>query len=97
MPDCGRDADNVDDKYWRQSKFPRHNRKRLIGKVSNGLIIQSRNEAEAEVEHMKCNEEEENDAGDSLDCIEPITRVRVKQVIGTRVCRDHKAIDRVID
>jgi len=46
---------------------------------------------------MKCNEEEEDDPGDSLDQVEPVPRVRIIEVIGSRFNCNHQSIDCVID
>ena len=46
---------------------------------------------------MKRDEEEENDAGYSLNQIKPIARVRVVQIVWPRLHRYHEAVDGVID
>ena len=46
---------------------------------------------------MKSNEEKQNYTGEALDKIEPVSRVRVIQVIRPRFHGDHQPIDGVID
>lgn len=46
---------------------------------------------------MEENEEKENDASDSLYQVEPVTRVRISQIIWPGFNRNHQPVDGVID
>jgi hypothetical protein len=65
--------------------------------LATEIVVQAGNQAKAEVEHVKQDKEEENDAGDALDQIEPVARVRIGQIVWPRFPRDHQAVDGVID
>ena len=53
VPDRGRDADHVDDKYRHHAKLTRDNVERLVRPCGDGNRIQPGNHAKAEVEHVK--------------------------------------------
>ena len=65
--------------------------------VSHRDFIQTWYHSKPEVEHVKSYEEEKYYSGDPLDQIEPVSWVRVIQIIGARLYRDHQAIDRMIN
>ena len=46
---------------------------------------------------MKRNEEEENDSRYPLNRVEPISRIRIIQVVRPRLDRNHQTIQRVIN
>jgi len=48
---------------------------------SNRLHVQTRYHAEPEIQHVESDKEEQNYAGDSLNEIEPITRIRIGKVV----------------
>jgi len=59
--------------------------------------VQSGNHSEAEVQHVKSDEGEQDYPGDSLHQIEPVAWIRICKVVGSRFDRDDHSIDRVVD
>ena len=47
----------------------------------NGLVVQARYQAEPKIQNVESDKEEQNYAGDSLNEIEPITRIRIGKVV----------------
>ena len=46
---------------------------------------------------MKSYEEKQNDSGNPLNGIKPVARVRIIEVVGPRLNRNHETVDGVID
>src|ERR1043165_3987144 len=67
MPDGRRDADDVDGEDDVVGELLAHDLERLHRVLGDRQVVEARNQAEAEVEHMKGDEEEEDDARDALD------------------------------
>ena len=65
--------------------------------MRNRKRVQSRYQPEPEIQNVKRDKEKQNDAGHSLNRIEPISRIRVMQIVRTRLDRNHQSINGVID
>src|SRR5438876_7814712 len=46
---------------------------------------------------MECDKEKQDDSGDALNQVEPVSRIRIVEVVRSRFRRNDKAINRVID
>src|SRR5439155_23050404 len=69
----------------------------LIRMCGHGQIIQPGNQTEPKIQNMKRNEEKQNDSRHALNRVEPVSGVRIIQVIRPRLDRNHQTIQRVID
>src|SRR5207244_465935 len=90
-------ANHIDDEDYGVHKLVVNDRKSLIVMSRHGQIIQPRNETKSKIEHMKGDKEEENDARYPLNRVEPISRIRIIQVVWPRLDRNHQTIERVIN
>src|SRR6185312_3469644 len=71
--------------------------KSLIRIGSDGNAVQPGNHPKPEVQNVKRNKEEENDSRDSLNQVEPIPWVRIRQIIRTSFEGYEQAIDSVVN
>jgi hypothetical protein len=78
-------------------KLAGYDTERQFRMFRNGDPVQARNHSEPEVQHVKQDKEKQDDAGDSLNQVEPVARVRVVQVVGPRFHSDHQTVDGVVD
>src|ERR1700753_2427491 len=97
VPHGRRDADEIDDEDDDATELAAHDFISQIRILGDREIVESRNQAEAEVEHVKRDEEEEDYPRDALDCIEPVARIRVREVVGSRLPCDEQPVNRVIN
>src|SRR2546422_10665834 len=97
MPHGCRDAYQIDDEDNRIQEFALDDAERGICMRGYGSSIESRNQTEAEVENVKGNKEKQDNAGDALNQVKPISGIRVGKIIGSRLDCDHQAIDGVVD
>src|SRR5205814_1019465 len=97
MPNRRRDPDDVNDKDAEVMKLPRDDLETLIGMMRDRHGIQPGNHSKPEIQNVKSNEEEKYDPGDSLNRVEPISRVRIIKIVRPRLDRDHQPIHRVMN
>ena len=97
MPDRRRNSNYIDDKDGNDVELARHNVEALFRMLRHRQSVQPRNHAEPEVQHVKSDKEEKNNARHALNGIEPVARVRIIKIVWSRFDSDHQAIDRVID
>src|SRR6266496_5774151 len=97
MPDGRSNTDYIYDEDRHYHELARHNRKCLIRMTCYRKRIQPRNHAQAEIENMKSNEDEQNDSRHALNRVKPIARIRIVQIVWPRLDGDHQSIDRVIN
>src|SRR5688500_1066622 len=97
MPDGGRDANHVNQEYPPHAKLAGDNAEGLFRTVRDRNSVKSGNHTEPEIQHVEKDKEEQNYAGDSLNEVKPISRIRIGQIIGPCFYRDHQTIDGVID
>jgi hypothetical protein len=97
MPDSGCDTDQVDQENPPDMKLTGDDVESEVGSVRDRSTVESGNHAEPEVEHVKKDEKEENNAGKSLNQVEPVARVGISEVVGPRFHCDYKTVDGVID
>src|ERR1044071_3153406 len=99
VPDGRRDSDDVDGENPGLTKLALDDRECLVRMMRDrsAVSLQARNDAEAHIQHVKGDEEEENHARDALNRVEPVARVRVRQIVRTRFPRNDQAVDGVID
>src|SRR5262245_51360762 len=71
VPNRRGNTDHVDDKDRNHAKLTSNDLECLVRMSGDRLIVESRNHAKPEVEHVKKNEEEQDHTGDALDQIEP--------------------------
>ncbi len=97
MPDRRGDSNHVNDE--RSEPCETHGRRcRTPGQVHvPPKSCSARDHSEAEIEHVESDKEEQNDAGDSLDQVKPVARIRIREIVWPRFHRDHQTIDGVID
>src|SRR2546426_7431876 len=74
-----------------------NDRETLIRMCGHGQIIQPGNQTEPKIQNMKRNEEKQNDSRHALNRVEPISRIRVVQVIRPRLDRNHETVQRMIN
>src|SRR2546428_7792646 len=97
MPDSRRDPDQIDHEDPRSHKLVMHNRKTLVRVRRYRHSIQARYQAKAKIQHMKSDKEKQNDAGNALNRIKPISRVGIMQIVRTRLDRNHESINCMIN
>src|SRR5438270_10774060 len=97
VPHGRRDADDVDGEDDGVAELASHDVEGPHRVVGDRQLVQARNEAEAEVQDVEGDEEEEDDAGHALDGVEPVTRVGVGEVVGPRLPGDEQPVDGVVD
>src|SRR5437764_13145077 len=97
MPNGRRNSDHVYDKDADVMKLARDDIETLIRMMRDRHGIQPRNHSKAEIQNVKGNEEEEYDPGDSLNRVEPISRVWIIKIVRPRFDRDHQPIHCVIN
>ncbi len=97
VPDGCRNSDNVKDKNRRNTKLARDDFKRLRRILSDRLRVQSGDESEAEIKHMKGDKEKKNDAGYALNRIKPVAGIKIRKVVRTHLPRDKKSVNGVVD
>jgi hypothetical protein len=59
--------------------------------------IEARYHAKPEIKNVESDKEEQDYSGDSLNQIEPVSRIGIRQIVGPGFPRDHQAIDGVVD
>src|ERR1700674_1513570 len=97
MPDRRSDPDHVDYENRYDAEFMSDDLKRLARVARDRKRVESRKQTKPKMEQVKGNEEKQDHAGDSLNRVEPIARIRIIKIVGPRFNRDHEAIDGVID
>ena len=74
-----------------------HNRKTLVRVRRYRHSIQTRYQAKAKIQDMKSDKEKQNDAGNALNRIEPVSGVGIMQIVRTRLDRNHESINCMIN
>ena len=97
MPYCGCYPDYIDNEDRDQVELIGNDTERFRAVSSNRLHVQTRYQTEPEIQDVERDKEEENYAGDSLNEIEPVSWVRVGQVIRSSLNRDYQAVYSMID
>jgi hypothetical protein len=97
VPNCGRNPEDVENQNRNHAKFACDNVESFTGMRRNGLVVQSRNQSKAEVEHVEKDEEEQNYTGDSLNQVKPVARIRIGEVVGPRFHCNHQPVNGVVD
>src|SRR5215510_16278918 len=97
MPHRGENSNHINDKDRDHPELTRNNLERLIRMVCNRKSIQSGNHSESEIQDVERYEEEENDAGHSLNRIKPVSRIRISEIIWSRLGSDHQSVHCVVN
>src|ERR1051325_1885882 len=97
VPDGRGDADDVDYEDPQRPELVAHDAERPAGVLGDREVVETGQQAEAEVQDVERYEEEENDSRDALYGVEPVARVRGGEVVRPPLEGDEEAEDRVVD
>src|SRR5205085_10469122 len=92
VPHGRRDADDVDGEDDGVAELAAHDVERLHRMLSDRKSVQSGDHAEAEVQDVEGYEEEKNYPSHALNCVEPVARVRVCEVVRARLPSDEQSV-----